>query len=178
MQLVLTSLLCFLHRQQLPFVSLHMSADSPIDICSGPARGLEDDWVEENIAPKVRQRLKSNAGVLCKSPAGDVRSKGNLCNIASTNTDAPECVFRQGDHRTCVFLSFASCIHHLGHMDLGCRMQLLAENQSCRVDNSQRLKKAVDTGTGKPCTIGKHEKGKLDLSDESQQVETDGQCHP
>ena len=122
--------------------------------------------------------MKSHASVECESSPGDVRPNEKIGGITSAKTDAPKCKFQQGEYRTCVFSSFASCVHHLGHVDLGCRIQLLAKNISGHVNSLQNLKMAVDVGMGKPINIRKYKTGRLNLLDKNQQVETDGQCHP
>ena len=145
---------------------------------TGLQEALNTEWVETNIGERMRNYLLSNAGKRCKLPAGDTRDSGfdQLEKLKVPN--APPCVHQQKQERTCVFSSFASCVHYLGHVEMGKRIQALAWNQSYRMNNLERLQVAVNTSLGKKCCIRKYKTNKLDLLDVSQQHETNGSIHP
>ena len=130
--------------------------------CNDRQESLHIEWVQKNVEKSLTDYMKSNARKRCQLPAGNVwiQDSDRITSLRVPN--APPCVHQQKDKRTCVFSSFASCVHYLGHDQMGIRLQQLSSNQSYRMNNLERLKVAVDTSLGMQCRIKKYNgKGSL-----------------
>mmetsp|Transcript_13339 Transcript_13339/g.18620 ORF Transcript_13339/g.18620 Transcript_13339/m.18620 type:complete len:354 (-) Transcript_13339:32-1093(-) len=139
---------------------------------------LDTGWVEENIGGHMRNVLKSNANNRHTLPAGDVNN-GSVVDVNKLKVPgAPPCKFQQNDKKTCVFSSFASCLHCLGHTHAANRVDALAGNHSLKVDNMDRLKCALEETLGKRCCTRNYKKGALNLLDLNQQHEKSGKSFP
>ena len=131
-------------------------------MCDDRQESLHIEWVQKNVEKSLTDYMKSNARKRCQLPAGNVwiHDSDRITSLRVPN--APPCVHQQKDKRTCVFSSFASCVHYLGHDQMGIRLQQLSSNQSYRMNNLERLKVAVDTSLGMQCRIKKYNgKGSL-----------------
>ena len=139
---------------------------------------LTTKWAEKNMGENMRHLLQSNSNRRFVLPAGDVRTgKNNMLDCARV-PNAPTCFCQQNDTRTCVFNSFAGCLHHIGHETVARAMNVAAIKQSPKADNIDRLGNAVNRQLGKPCSVRKHKHEKLDLFNDSMLHEEDGRACP
>ena len=152
-------------------------------LCGGKQESLHIDWIQKNVEKNLTDYMKSNARKRCQLPAGNVHIENNGCITTLRVPNAPPCVHQQRDKRTCVFSSFASCVHYLGHEEMGTRLQTLSAKQSYRMDNLERLKAAVDTSLGMQCRIKKYKKddapkNRLDPLTKTDMREKNGLAYP
>ena len=132
----------------------------------GNQEKLHKEWVEENVEKSVLTFLKNNSGVFYRLPAGSViLEKGPEEPLAGRwqPPPRPDVIYLQGMHRSCVFDSFASCLHYLGNEDLGKYIHVKARKYSKEVMNLKLLRETVQKFIGKQPQVRRFKNKQYDI---------------
>lgn len=107
---------------------------------------LDPNWIKDNILDSVVKFVMSNANTRYRLPAGDTRVNIPPQEPLGTRwipPDRPKLKYLQKDERTCVYTSFASCMHYLGYEKFAKLTHNISGRKSENVNNLKNLRKTM-----------------------------------